>query len=96
MVSMVLTLIEKNSVPEKILYRHLQAERANILFSQITKEFSNFQVEKSRENRPYLYLKLVDLLGISQDSMADFMPNACFKIEAREQIVNFINKIEKP
>lgn len=96
MISFILTLIEKDEVPEKVLYDRLETEQANVLFSKITEEFSDFLVDKSRENRPYLYLKLVNLLGKSEDSMADFMPNACFKIEAEEQMLNFINNFEKP
>lgn len=95
MISCVLTLIEKNKTPEKFLECRLQVEEANILFLKVKEEFSSFLVEKSRENRPYLYLKLVDRLGTVENSMASFMPNACFKIEIKEKIVDFINKIEK-
>lgn len=96
MISMVLALIEKEGVPETVLSQRLETEQAHDLFLKVKVRFSNCIVEKSRENRPYLYLKLVDVLGTSQDSMAYLMPNVCFRTDAREQIIEFINNIEKP
>lgn len=97
MINFEVSLKEENKAPRTILDRYVDGDKAETLFSETQKKFSDYYVEPSKENQPFVYMSTTPVVSNEiKGMMAGYRGVACFKIEVKEQIVDFINKIEKP
>lgn len=93
MITFSLKLKEEDKYPERIITRDFEGKGASELFEKVKVEFSNYLVKGNQDDQPFIYMDLCPVrTGHEKNVAASFTPQACFKKEISEQIIEFIKQ----
>ncbi|MDU9695802.1 hypothetical protein O0Q50_32055 [Priestia aryabhattai] len=93
MITFALKLKEEDKYPERIITRDFEGKEASELFKKVKEEFSDYLVKGDQEDQPFLYMDLCPVTtGHEKIGLASLTPQACFKTEISEQIIEFIKQ----
>lgn len=90
--SFILGMKEENKELEHILSFEENGGRPSALLRQVKEKFSGSLIDGDPENQPFLYIKVVPIKTAGSNIAASIIPSACFKVDVKKEMIEFINK----
>lgn len=84
-------LKEEKKDLESLLSFEEEGKKNNDLFRKVKEKFADSLVDGDSQDQPFLYMKIVAIREPGEDYIASYMSRACFKIEVREDLIEFIH-----